>query len=106
MMPVPLSRLNTPLPTRPATEEPVMATPAPPYTAETITTHTHRWTITPDPQNGTPLGTIEATVAAAADVVRRVWELPADAAIPGDALVFTVEAGRIVVSFTVREPRP
>jgi len=99
-MPVPLSHLNTPLPTR--TQEPVMTVPAAPFTAETITTHTHRWII-PTGQQGAPLGVIEATVAAAAVVARRVWELPEGAALPGDALQFTVESGQIVVSFISRE---
>lgn len=95
-----VQHLNTrPTPTNPEPLEPVVTA----FTAETITTRTHRWVIPVDGQQGVPLGAVEETVAVAATSARQAWGMAPDAPLPGDALTFTVEGPSIVIGFTVEE---
>lgn len=54
---------------------------------------------------GVPVCDIEATTGIAAAAVREAYGIGEEVALPGDALAFSVEAGRIVIAFTHHGPQ-
>ncbi|MGW5123253.1 hypothetical protein ACWEQ7_04160 [Streptomyces sp. NPDC004069] len=76
------------------------------FTTETVTRRIHRWIIPATEPWGAPAEEISKAWGAAAGAYREAHELPADAAIPGNALRFHSRDDQIVISFETETPQP